>query len=76
MKLVVQRSGEPPLEIECERLGVTCGKDTYELREQAGHGTDGSYLLVPIEAHDRGLALDLAVFPSGGNAVRLKGGLR
>jgi hypothetical protein len=33
-------------------------------------------LLVRLEEHDNGLALNLAMFPTGGNGVRLKGGLR
>lgn len=69
MKLMIYRSGEPPIEIEGERVRVMCGQDHFEMREQGG-------LLVRIEEHDGGLAMDLAVFPNGGNAVRLKGGLR
>ncbi|HSX22365.1 MAG TPA: hypothetical protein VLE97_06270 [Gaiellaceae bacterium] len=69
MKLVVERNGEAPVEIEAVRVRVYVGLDHFEFREQAG-------LLVRIEEHDGGLATDLAVFPSGGNAVRLRGGLR
>ena len=76
MKLLVHRPGEPPVEIEGDRVRITCGRDNYEMREQVGHGRDGSYLLVRIEEHDGALAMDLAVFPNGGNSVRLKGGLR
>ena len=76
MKLMIYRANEPPLEIEGERIRIACGRDNYEMREQQGHGRDGSYLLVRIEEHDGSLALDLAVFPNGGNSVRLKGGLR
>jgi len=76
VKLVIYQHGERPIEIEADRVRVFCGQDHYELREQTAHGRDGSSLLVRLEEHDGGLALDLAVFPSGGNAVRLKGGLR
>ena len=76
MKLVIYRHGDAPIEIEAERVRVMCGQDHFEMREQHGHGRDGSCLLVRLEEHDGGLAMDLAVFPNGGNAVRLKGGLR
>lgn len=69
MKIVVERSGEPPVEIEGVRVRVMCGRDHFEMREQGG-------LLVRLEEHDGGLAMDLAVFPQGANAVRMKGGLR
>ena len=70
MKLVVERKGQAPLEIEgAVRVRVVCGPDHFEFREQGG-------LLVRIEEHDGGLATELAMFPSGGNSVRLKGGLR
>lgn len=69
MKLVVYRSGDVPIEIEADRLRVMCGKDHFEMREQDG-------LLVRIEEHDGGLAMHLALLPTGGNGVRLKGGLR
>ncbi len=69
MKLLVEREGKPPIEIEGVRVRVMCGRDHFEMREQGG-------LLVRIEEHDGGLAMDLAVFPQGANAVRLKGGLR
>lgn len=69
MKLLVTRPDGPPIEIEADRVRVFCGPDHFEMREQDG-------LLVRIEEHDGGLALNLAVFPMGGNAVRLKGGLR
>lgn len=69
MKLIVERKGEAPLEIEAVRVRVMVGLDHFEMREQSG-------LLVRIEEHAGGLATDLAVFPNGGNAVRLKGGLR
>ena len=69
MKLVIYRHGEPPIEMEGDRVRVMLGKDHFEMREQDG-------LLVRLEEHDGGLAMDLAMFPNGGNAVRLKGGLR
>lgn len=69
MKIVIERKGEPPVEIEGARIRVTCGQDHFELREQDG-------LFVRIEEHAGTLAMDLAVFPQGGNSVRLKGGLR
>ena len=69
MKIVVERNGEAPVEIDATRVRVYVGLDHFEFREQGG-------LLVRIEEHDGGLATDLAVFPNGGNAVRLKGGLR
>jgi len=69
VKIVVERSGEPPVEIEGVRVRVMCGRDHFEMREQGG-------LLVRLEEHDGGLAMDLAVFPQGANAVRMKGGLR
>lgn len=76
MKLVIYKPDGPPIEIEAHRVRVMCGRDHYEMREQQGHGRDGSSLLVRLEEHDGGLSMDLAVFPNGGNAVRLKGGLR
>ena len=76
MKLVIYQEGGPPVEIEAQRFRVMCDSDHYEMREQTSHGRDGSSLLVRIEEHDNGLAMDLAVFPYGANAVRLKGGLR
>ena len=76
MKLVIYQHGAAPIEIEADRVRVMCGQDHFEMREQQGHGRDGSSLLVRIEEHDGGLAGDLAMFPNGGNAVRLKGGLR
>jgi hypothetical protein len=76
MKLVIYQHGGPPIEIEADRVRVMCGQDHFEMREQQGHGRDGSSLLVRIEEHGGGLAGDLAMFPNGGNAVRLKGGLR
>ena len=76
MRLIIYQHGDRPIEIEAERVRVMCGQDHFELREVIGHGKDGSSLLVRIEEHDGGLAMDLAMFPNGGNAVRLKGGLR
>ena len=76
MKLVIYKPDGPPIEIDAHRVRVMCGQDHFELREQQGHGRDGASLLVRLEEHDGGLALDLAMFPNGGNAVRLKGGLR
>ena len=76
MKLIIYRHGDAPIEVEADRVRVMCGQDHFEMREQQGHGRDGSSLLVRLEEHDGGLAGDLAVFPNGGNAVRLKGGLR
>lgn len=76
MKLVIYQHGDKPIEIDADRVRVMCGQDHFEMREQTAHGRDGSSLLVRLEEHDGGLALDLAVFPNGGNAVRLKGGLR
>jgi hypothetical protein len=69
MKLVIYQQGGAPIEIEADRVRVMCGQDHFEMREQDG-------LLVRIEEHDGGLAMNLAVFPIGGNAIRLKGGLR
>ena len=69
MKLLIYLHGAAPIEIEAERIRVMCGQDHFEMREQSG-------LLVRIEEHDGGLAMDLAVFPNGGNAGRLKGGLQ
>lgn len=69
MKLVIYRHGEPPIEVEADRVRVMCGLDHFEMRDQGG-------LIVRLEEHDGGLASDLAVFPGGGNTVRLKGGLR
>ena len=76
MKILIYQPGATPLEVEGTHVHVTCGLDHYELREQLGHGRDGSYLLVRLEEHDGGLGQDLAVFPNGANSVRLKGGLR
>jgi hypothetical protein len=70
VKLVIHRSDAPPLTIESDRVFVTRGLDHFRLTEQE----EG--LLVRLEEHDNGLALNLAVFPTGGNGVRLKGGLR
>jgi hypothetical protein len=69
MKIVIYRHNDAPIEIEGERIRVMCGLAHFEMREQGG-------LLVRIEEYDGGLAMDLAVFPAGANAVRLKGGLR
>ncbi len=77
MKLVIYTtSANEPIEIEAGRVRIMIGPDHYEMREQVGHGRDGSCLLVRLEEHDGALAGDLAVFPNGGNSVRLKGGLR
>lgn len=69
MKLVIYRSDGPPIEVAADRVRVLCGHDHFEMREQGG-------LLVRIEEHDGSLAMDLAVFPTGANGIRLKGGLR
>jgi hypothetical protein len=53
-----------------------CGDDHFEMREAGSQRGERGGLLVRLEEHDGGLALDLAVFPMGGNAVRMKGGLR
>lgn len=69
MKIVIQRKGAPPIEIDdADRIRIFVGPDHFELREAAG-------LLVRLEEHDKHLAIDLAMFPQGANAVRLKGGL-
>ena len=70
MKLVIYKLDGPPVEIEAHRVRVMCGRDHFELREQE----EG--MLVRLEEHDGGLAMDLALFPAGANGVRLKGGLR
>jgi hypothetical protein len=72
MKLVIYRSDGPPVEIAAERVRIMCNRDHFEIREQ----DPGRGLLVRLEEHDDKLATDLAVFPNGGNSVRLKGGLR
>ena len=69
MKLVIYQRGGAQIEVDADRVRVLCGQDHFEMREQEG-------LLVRIEEHDGGLAMNLAVFPIGGNAIRLKGGLR
>lgn len=69
MKIVIYKLDGPPIEIEGTRVRVMCGLDHFEMREQEG-------LLVRLEEHDGGLAMDLALFPAGANGVRLKGGLR
>jgi len=69
VKIVIYPSDGPPIEIEARRVRVMCGLDHFEMREQGG-------LLVRLEEHDGGLAMDLAVFPQEANGVRLKGGLR
>ena len=69
MKITIYRRNDVPLEVEGDRLRVMCGLDHFEMREQDG-------LLVRIEEHDARLEHTLAVFPGGGNIVRLKGGLR
>ena len=74
MKIVVYRHGSEPVEIEADRVRVFCGLDHFEMRERGSDGPRGG-LLVRLEEHDGGLAADLAVFPDGGNAVRLRGGL-
>ncbi|HSN25520.1 MAG TPA: hypothetical protein VLT45_04520 [Kofleriaceae bacterium] len=71
MKLIIHRKGQAPLEVEADRVHVHHGPDHFELR---GHTLGG--VLVRIEEHDGGLTGDLAMFPEGGNSVRLKGGLR
>ena len=73
MKLMIYQH-DRPIEIDTDRVHVMCGADHFELREQQGHGRDG--LLIRLEEHDGALAMDLAVFPNGANAVRLKGGLQ
>lgn len=70
MKLVIYQSGERPVEVEADRVRVLCGQDHFEMREMQNG------LLVRIEEHDGSLTMDLALFPHGGNGVRLKGGLR
>lgn len=70
MKLVIHQSDGPPVTIESDRVYLTRGLDHFRLCEQENS------LLVRLEEHDGGLALDLAVFPAAGNGVRLKGGLR
>lgn len=70
MKVVIYRNDGPPITVEGERIRVTRGNDHFEMRDQQDS------LLVRIEEHDGGLALDLAVFPSSTNGVRLRGGLR
>ena len=75
MKLMIYRHGDAPIEIEAERVRVMCGLDHFEMRTQVEHG-GAQRLLVRLEEHDGGLAMDLAVFPTGANGVRLKGGLR
>ena len=69
MKLVIYKLDGPPIEIDAHRVRVMCGLDHFEMREQEG-------LLVRLEEHDGGLAMDLALFPAGANGVRLKGGFR
>lgn len=69
MKIIIYKLDGPPIEIEGHRVRVMCGLDHFEMREQEG-------LLVRLEEHDGGLAMDLALFPSGANGVRLKGGMR
>jgi hypothetical protein len=69
VRLVIYQPGARPIEVEADRVRVLCGQDHFEMREQNG-------LLVRLEEHDDSLAMDLALFPSGGNGVRLKGGLR
>jgi hypothetical protein len=77
VKLVIYQHGtKVPIEIDADRVRVMCGKDHFEMREQSAHGREEGGLLVRLEEHDGGLASDLAMFPGGGNAVRLKGGLR
>jgi hypothetical protein len=74
MKLVIYQHGaNAPIEIEADRVRLVCGKDHFEMREQSAQGGG---LLVRLEEHDGGLASELALFPNGGNTVRLKGGLR
>jgi len=76
VKLVIYQHGGAPIEIEAERVRVLCGDDHFEMRSAGSSRGEQGGLLVRIEEHDGGLALDLAVFPQGGNAIRLKGGLR
>lgn len=71
LSLVVHRAGEPPMSVSGERVYIACGLDLFEIRP---HGEGG--IAVRIEEHADRLALDLAMFPVGGNSVRLKGGLR
>lgn len=68
MRIVIYKLDGPPVEIEAHRVRVMCGQDHFEMREQNG-------LLVRLEEHNGGLAMDLALFPAGANGVRLKGGL-
>jgi hypothetical protein len=69
VKLIIYQPGGEPIEIEAHRVRVLCGLDHFEMREQSG-------LLVRLEEHAGNLTSELAVFPNGGNTVRLKGGLR
>ncbi len=70
MKLVIYRPNDRPIEVEADRVRVLCSQDHFEMRELENG------LLVRLEEHDGHLAMDLAMFPHGGNAVRLKGGFR
>ena len=75
MKLLVYQLDGSPIEIEAHHVRVMCGQDHFEMRTQVEHGGAQS-LLIQLEEHDGGLAMDLAVFPTSANGVRLKGGLR
>lgn len=71
MKIRIHRPGEPPVEFDgADCIRIEHGPDAYELRP------NGAGLLVRIVEHEDRLAMDLAMFPSGGNGVTLKGGLR
>lgn len=68
MKLIVYRPDGPPIEIESDRINIVHGVDRFEIRPS------DNTLLVRIEEHQGGLAMDLAIFPNGGNSMRIRGG--
>lgn len=72
MKVTIYRPDGPPIEMTTNRMRVRCDSgEHFEMRESSEGG-----MLVRIEELNDSLTLDLAMFPNGGNGVRLKGGLR
>lgn len=72
LKLVIRHADKPPTVInDGQFVQIVCGEDVFGIWP---HGDGG--ILVRIEEHADRLASHLAVFPEGGNSVRLKGGLR
>lgn len=71
MKLVIHQKDGPPITVEGDRVRLQNGDDAYEVR-----GVHDGSLSIRLEEHADRIALHLAVFPTGANGIRIKGGLR